>query len=220
MELLGISLSDVGLREALRRTGEYLDQGGLNTIAYVSARNLLEASEDEEQQRWWNELDLTICEDAEILRAAGAATQNRIKEIEENIYLKEFLKTLVRRQISVFLLAEEETRLEEFEEELRLLQSNLLVVGRDTTDHYEENKEGMINSINALAPRVLLSRLPCPEVIYLMHEYGQFLNCSVWLTLPETLIKGEREGWLKKVSGLIDKKLLHKKIQSFEQEEK
>ena len=35
MELLGISLTDVGLREALKQSDRYLDQGGLNTIAYV-----------------------------------------------------------------------------------------------------------------------------------------------------------------------------------------
>ena len=91
MELLGISLTDVGLREALKQSDRYLDQGGLNTIAYVSAKKLLEASEDEEQQKWWNELDLTICEDVGLLKAAGAATQSRVREVKENIYLKEFL---------------------------------------------------------------------------------------------------------------------------------
>ena len=92
MELLGISLSNIGLREALRRTNGYLEQGGLNTIAYVSARKLLDASEDEQHKTWWNELDLTICEDVEVLKAAGVVSQNRIKEVEENAYLKEFLK--------------------------------------------------------------------------------------------------------------------------------
>ena len=222
MELLGISLSNIGLREALRRTNGYLEQGGLNTIAYVSARKLLDASEDEQHKTWWNELDLTICEDVEVLKAAGVVSQNRIKEVEENAYLKEFLKILVRRHASAFLLAEEEEKLKEFEAELRLLQSNLYVVGRDTTDHYVENKDGMINGINALAPKVILSRLPYPEGIHLMHDYRQYLNGSIWLTLPETLVKSSRKGWIRRVSGLLDKKLLHKKIHRFvqEQEEK
>ena len=219
MELLGISLTDVGLREALKQSDRYLDQGGLNTIAYVSAKKLLEASEDEEQQKWWNELDLTICEDVGLLKAAGAATQSRVREVKENIYLKEFLKSLVRRQAPAFLLAEEEEGLKAFDEELRLLQSNLFVAGRDTTDHYVENKDGLINAINALAPKVILSRLPYPEGIHLMYDYHRYLNGSVWLTLPETLVKNDRGGWRDKVSELIYKKLLHKKIHRFEEEQ-
>lgn len=217
MELLGVSLSNIGLREALKRTGRYLETGGVNTIAYVSARKLLEASEDERQQMWWNGLDLTVCEDVEILKAAGMVSQSRIKEVEENIYLREFLKILVRRQASAFLLAEGEEKLKEFEEELRCLQSNLLVVGRDTTDRYIENKDGMINGINGLAPRVILSRLPYPEGIHLMYDYRHYLNASVWLALPDTLVKSSREGWMQKMAGLIDKRLLHKKIHRFAQ---
>lgn len=222
MELLGISLNNVGLREALRRSEEYLDQGGLNTIAYVSARKLLEASEDEEQQKWWQGLDLTLCEDVEVLKAAGQVTQVRVKEIEENLFLREFLKILVRRQAAVFLLAEEEGGLEALENELREMQSNLYILGRDTTDHYTENEEGLINAINALAPRVILSRLPYPQGIRLMYDYHRYLNGSIWLSLPDTLGKAEKEGWKGKVTDLICKTLLHKKIHQFvqEQEEK
>ena len=77
----------------------------------------------------------------------------------------------------------------------------------------------MINGINALAPKVILSRLPYPEGIHLMHDYRQYLNGSIWLTLPETLVKSSRKGWIRRVSGLIDKKLLHKKIHRFAQEQ-
>ncbi|MBQ9991260.1 MAG: WecB/TagA/CpsF family glycosyltransferase [Lachnospiraceae bacterium] len=219
MELLGISLNNIGLKEALRKSEEYLDQGGLNTIAYVSAKKLLEASEDGEQQKWWQKMDLSIFEDVEILKAAGGVSQSRAKEIEENAFLREFLKILVRRQAPVFLLAEEEEALEQLEEELRLMQNNLYIAGRDTTDHYLENKEGLINAINALAPRVILSRLPYPEGIHLMYDYHSYLNGSVWLTLPHTLVKAEKEGWKGKVSGLIYQKLLHKKIHQFVQEQ-
>ncbi|MGN1314323.1 MAG: WecB/TagA/CpsF family glycosyltransferase [Lachnospiraceae bacterium] len=218
MEVLGISLSNVGLREAIRRSEGYLRQGRLNTIAYVSTKKLIEASENEEQRIWWEKLDLTICEDTEVLKAAGAVSYNRLKEIEENSFLKEFLKLLARRHTSVLLLAEDEERLKLLEEELRHIQSNLFVVGRDTTDYYRENKEGLINAINAQAPGVILSRLPYPEGIHLMYDYHSYLNSSVWLTLPETLVKSETEGWKEKMADLIYRKLLNKKLHRFAQE--
>lgn len=230
MELLGISLTNVGLNEALIRTNEYLERGGLNTIAYVSARMLLEASEDEQQQKWWSGLDLTICEDVEILKAAGVNSESRLREVEENAYLKEFLKTLVHRQETVFLLAPNEEQLKDFEQELRLFQSSwqgnvknglrsrLQIIGRDITERYEENKDGMINGINALAPGVILSRLPYPEGIRLMYDYHSYLNGSVWLTLPEVLVKDNRSDWTGKVSDFFYRKLFDKKIHQFEQD--
>lgn len=219
MEILGILLNNLSLKEALNRSEIYLNQGGLNTIAYVSGRKLLEASEDEEQQKWWQGLDLTVCEDTEILKAAGRATQTKVKEIEENSFLKEFLKLLVRRQASAFLLEEDGEGLKEMEEELKLIQSNLYVIGRDTMDHYTENMEGLINAINTMAPRVILSRLPHPESIRLMSEYHQYLNSSVWLSLPETLANTKSPGLKDRMTDLIYKKLLHKKIHQFAQEQ-
>lgn len=198
MNLLGISLSNVGLREALRRTEEYFRGGGLNTIAYVSASKLVQASEQEEQKAWLEDLDLTICEDVEVLKAAGITSQNRIREVEENQYLQEILKLIVRNYYKVFLLADTEENLQEFEEELRFLQSNLPVAGRDATENYSQDKSSMINGINAVAPQIILSRFSYPEGIQLMHDYHRLLNGAVWLTLPEKLFQGRKETLLKK----------------------
>lgn len=220
MELFGISLYDIGCREGLRRCREYLVQGGLNTAAYICGRKLLEASENEEQQRWWKGIDLTFCEDIEILKALGELTEGRLQEIEENLFLKAFLLMLAEHKDSVFLLEHQEASLGSLETELKQMERNLLIIGRDTLERYADNAEGLINAMNALAPKVILSRLPYPEGIRLMYEYRSYLNASLWLTLPDTLLKGEKEGWKEKVSDLICKTLLHKKIHQFVQEQK
>lgn len=218
MNLLGISLSNVGIREALRRTEGYFSGGGLNTIAYVSASKLVQASEQEEQKLWWEDLDLTVCEDAEVLKAAGVTSQNRIREVEDNQYLKEFLKIIVRGYHKVFLLSDTEENLQDFEEELRLLQSNLPIVGRDITENYPVDKDSMINGINAVAPGVILSRFPYPEGIRLMHDYHRLLNGAVWLTLPEKLSQNREENWMGRISGFFYRHLFHKKIYYFNKE--
>lgn len=218
MNLLGISLSNVGLREALRRTEEYFRGGGLNTIAYVSASKLVQASEQEEQKAWLEDLDLTICEDVEVLKAAGITSQNRIREVEENQYLQEILKLIVRNYYKVFLLADTEENLQEFEEELRFLQSNLPVAGRDATENYSQDKSSMINGINAVAPQIILSRFSYPEGIQLMHDYHRLLNGAVWLTLPEKLFQGRKETLLKKASGFFYRQIFHKKVNHFKEE--
>lgn len=212
VELLGVSLSNVGLREALIRTNQFLKSGKLNTIAYASVSKLMEASEKEEQRQWWSALDMTICEDVEVLKAIGMATVGRIKEVEENAYLKEFLKLLVRGHKEIYLLADTEQNLQEFEEELRNFQNNLYIVGRDTLENYGENKDGMINAINAVAPKVILSLLPYPQGIHLMYDYRMYLNGSVWLSLTEKNLGQKKQSWISKIAECIDKKLFEKKI--------
>jgi UDP-N-acetyl-D-mannosaminuronic acid transferase (WecB/TagA/CpsF family) len=217
VDLLGISVTNVGQREAIKRTNEYLKKGGLNTIAYLSAGKVVQASENEDQKHWWSDLDLILWEDTDVLEAAGVSSQSRIREVEENAYLKEFLRTLVKNHAGTFLLADTEENLQAFEEELRFLQNNLYVVGREATDHYPDSKDGMVNAINALAPRVILSRLPYPEGIRLMHDYRMYLNSSVWLTLPEKILKDSKESWVVRMTRFVDKKILHRKMNNIKE---
>ncbi len=222
MELLGISLTDVGIKEALNRTKEYLETGGLNTIAYVSTRKLLEACGDEEQQKWWNELDLTVCEDTEVLKAVGNHDESRQREVEDNIYLTEFLRLLAERNKDVFLLTQREEQLEGLKEELSVFGKDfygqLSISEGDCLDSYTDNTEGLINRINLAAPAVIISQLPYPKGIRLMHDCHSYLNSRLWLTLPEVLMKEERTGLPGKVASYFYSKLFDKKIQQFEQE--
>ena len=100
--LLGIPLSDMGLRETLRKTNEYVKSGGLNTVAYVSTPKLVMASEDEEQKHWWKKIDLIVFEDSEVLKAIGITAPSRIREVEEKKYLKEILRTFAKGENDIF----------------------------------------------------------------------------------------------------------------------
>lgn len=95
-EILGIPLSNIGLRESLRKINEFSESNGLNTVAYISAGKLVLASDNREQRKWWSNLDLILYEDKEVLKAVGITAPARIREVEENKFLKEMLRNLVR----------------------------------------------------------------------------------------------------------------------------
>lgn len=219
-ELLGIPLSNLGMRETLRAIREGFSYGGVYTVAYISAGKLVMASDQEEHRRWWTNLDLILYEDKEVLKAVGITAPARIREVEENKALKEILRELAKGQQEIFLLADTWEQMEQMENQLRKIQSNLCVVGREITENYREGKEALINTINFQAPKVILSKLPYPEGIHMMYDYGNYINASFWLALPENITEGENSNWLDKINKIIYKKLFYKMINHSKDTEK
>ncbi len=182
--ILGIKLYDYGAREALRNTDSFLHNGALNTIAYISSSNLAQASKDEQLRECLEAVDMTICTEPDVLEAAGIAGRNRIREIDEKVYLRELLKKFGRNRNSVYLLADTHDNLEVLGEIISEYQDNLLIRGCGAYEDFGNQPERLVNALNDLAPDVVISRMPWPEDLYLMHDYGHFVNAELWVSLP------------------------------------
>ena len=104
--VLGISLMDVSAREGLRRAEHFLQTGALNTTSYINAQSLSVASRDEQVKEYLEETDLMFCLEPDILEAAGIASPGRVREIEDRMFLREFLKRLARQHDKVYLLGD------------------------------------------------------------------------------------------------------------------
>lgn len=220
IKVLGITLNDLGLREALRQTDVFLKNGALNTIAYVSTQKLVRASEHEEEKQWLEEMDMTVCEDIEVLHAAGITNRSRIREVEQNEYLTELLRRIKYNKYSTFLFTDTVQNLERLEEELHEIMSGLPIKGRVSLEEYGDNRDGIWNAMNAATPVVIISRFPYPEGMRLMHECRQFLNGELWITLPDHISARMKRSFLKKVEQRLYKRQFYRKLSSFLQEEK
>ena len=182
--ILGITLYDYGAREALRNTDRFLGSGGLNTVAYVSSAQIAQASKDEGLKEGVEQLDMTLCTEPDLLEAAGIAAGSRIREIDEKVYLREFLRKLSRNRNSVYLLADSQPELEVLEDLIQEYQGNLYIRGRGVYETFGGQPERLVNELNDVAPDAVISRMPWPEDIMLMKEYGQFVNSRLWVSLP------------------------------------
>ena len=212
-DILGIPVSDISLYESVGRTRRFLETDKLNTVGYVSAHKLVLASENEKQKQGWMKLDLVIFEDIEVLKASGKINAGRIKEVEEMKYLKDVLKIIAKEAYPVYLLADTQADLKELEEELmRMTAEKLYITGGNDIISYRDNKEGLINLINFQAPAVILSRIPYPEGLYLLHDYGSYINARLWIMLPDRVTVDKKISWLDKFNKFIYKNLLKKKI--------
>ena len=213
--VLGISLMDFSAREGLRRAERFLQTGALNTTSYINAQSLAAASRDEQIKQYLEEMDLIFCLEPDILEAAGIASPGRVREIEDRVFLREFLKRLRRQRDKVYLIGDTVKQAEALREMLLKVQENLNIAGARGYEEFEEQPERLMNELNEAAPKVIFSRMTFPTDLALMHAGRKFLNAELWVALPDTKLKERQKPtfW-----GNIRKKLFQKKVNEYNQE--
>ena len=130
INILGVELTDYSLKESLLRLDGYVRGGGLNTILYITTPVLIMAGENEEEKKEIESMDMTLCGDADILRVAEIRSVSRQYEVENLVFLKEFLRRLARSGGKVYLLAESESETEVLREELEAFQNSSRHTGK------------------------------------------------------------------------------------------
>ncbi|MBR1692496.1 MAG: hypothetical protein IJ711_06940 [Lachnospiraceae bacterium] len=219
MQVLSVSLYDYTVREAMRKVEEFLQDGKPSTIAYVSIKGIMEADENEQIKEFYNKLDLIISEDSDILRAANVQTRSRLREIDENVFMDEFLKKLVRQRKTVYLLAQTEAELTLLETGLRSYQENLRVAGRFALDHLEADEDFIVNEINMVQPCVLISILPSMRRIEFYDANHMKLNTNIWLMLKDGMdLQNKKKGLLRKLSDNLWRSIFKKRLLQYRNE--
>ncbi len=213
--ILGVSLADYTAREGLRLADGFRRSGALNTATYLTTQTLESASMDERLRSLVEDTDMTLCVEPDILEAAGIANAGRIREIEERVFLKEFLKRLSRQQDSIYVLGDTQIQALTFQEMLLGQQENLNIVGCSGYDEFDLQQERLMNALNMAAPKVILSRMAWPVDLELMHEGRKFLNAELWLALPERRLPGKSR---KTMADRIRRKLFRKKVNEYNEE--
>ncbi len=182
--ILGITLHDYGAREALRNTDHFLHSGRMNTVAYISSSMLAAASRDEALKERIEKLDMTVCTEPDVLEAAGIAGRNRIREIDEKVFLRELLRKFSRNRSSVYLLSDTGQNLEVLQEVIGEYQDNLFLKGSGAYEDFDDQPERLANELNDLVPDVIISRMPEQADLALMSDFGSCINAELWISLP------------------------------------
>ena len=162
---------------------------------------------------------MTLCEDTDVLRAAGVESHSRFREIEQNEYLVELLRRIRHNKYSTYLFTDTRENLTRLEEDLREIMSGIPVKGRGTLEDYASNRESIINSMNAVAPLIIISRFPYPQGLQMMHDYKMLLNGEIWITLPEHINAQKKRPLKNRVIQRLYKKRFTRKINSFPTDE-
>lgn len=219
MEVLGISLQDLTLRESMRKVDQFFQDGKVSTIALVTMRGLIAAQDSPEIKEWMNSLDMTVAADADILHAADINYRNRIHDVENHEFIAEFLKKLVRQRKTIYLLSQTESNLKKLEDELTAYQENLRIVGRLAMDELEYDDDFVINDINMKVPGVLISNLESPKREEFLADNHMKMNVSIWLMVRADGELSKRDkGIFSQLYDRMLKKMFHIRLDRYKEQ--
>ena len=217
MQVLSVSLVDYTVREAIHKVEKYLHDGKMHTIAYISKKGVMEADENEQVKEFIGKMDLMVCADSDVLRAAHVETWNRIREIDENVFMEEFLKKMIRQRKSIYILAQTVEELQHLETHLRSFQQNLCIVGKYALEHLSVDEEFVVNEINGLEPDVLISLLPSMKRIEFYDSNYMKINTNIWMMLKDDVVlKNKNKGLFRKMSDMIMQGVFKKKTKQYQ----
>lgn len=220
MQVLGVELQDYTVREAMRETDTFLRDQKLNTIAYITTRGLMAAGESPELRTFLSGLDMTVAADSDILHAAGIENRNRIKEIENDEFMEEFLKKLVRGKRSVYLLTGTKEQLVALEECLKSYQHGLRVVGAFSLDELEKEEDWLINEMNARMTEVVISNISSPQREIFFEKNHMKMNARVWLMLKDKVVHSvHKKSVVWRLTDVLAKKWFRRKVEKYQNQE-
>ncbi len=220
---MGLRLRDYTLREKMRLVDAYLRSGKLNTIVYVSAQILMNAQQDLEQRQWLENINIVVYCDAAIARAAGVTTRKYLKEIENNIFLKELLRKLACEGRTLYLLSDSVDNMRVLESELGRFQRTADIVGTRIFEEEEEESgaDAVINDINDKAPGAVLSLLAYPRQEAFLYYNRDKINADIWVGLHKgDLVLGGEEKAAAALFRKLQRKVFQRKIHQYESQEK
>ncbi len=220
MQVLGVELQDYTVREAMRKAEVFLHDQKLNTIAYITTRGLMAAEDSPELKAFLSNIDLTVAADSDILHAAGIENRNRIKEVENDEFMEEFLKKLVRGKRSVYLLTGTKEQLVALEECLKSYQHSLRIVGKFSLDELEKEEDWLINEMNAQMTEVVISNISSPQRESFFENNHMKMNARIWLMLKDKVVHATRKkSVLWRLPDMVSKKLFRRKVVKYQNQE-
>lgn len=212
-EVLGIPLTDYTIRESMKKVDSFFKDGKVSTIAVITMKGLLVAHEDEFIKEWMTKIDLAVPADVEILRAGDIAFHNRIRDVENNVFVTEFFKRLARQKKTVYLLSDNSAKLEKLKKEILSYEEDIRIIGSFSLDSTENGDDYVVNEINMAFADVLISNLESPGRESFLANNHMKLNTAVWMMVRADADLSEKEnGFFRKLNKQILKKVFSARL--------
>lgn len=203
MDLAGVRIDDYSVREAMRKIEIFLNNECMNTVETITMKTIVAAGKDELVRECLEKMDLVMAADKEILELAGILQQERIREIEEKEFFYEFMKRALRNHQNFFLLSQTDGEMEELVEFLsQLYGDRIQICGQYAFENCQGDEADIVNEINSVSPKIILSILPTPEQEHFLHRHQGMFNAKIWYGISEEYDVMESnkglKSWLKK----------------------
>ena len=218
-QVLGITLTDYSVKEAMKKVDTYIQDGQVSTLCYITSSGLLEAENHPETKEFLENMSLTIAGDPEVLKVAGIQSKSRLKEIQQSEFIRQFLNRVHRESAAVCLLSNDQDDLAKLEKGLISYQSKLNITGRFSLED-ASSEDSLINDINVLAPKIIISNLSYPARESFYAEHCMKLHAEIWLILKQDMVLENRSlNLFEKLKAAFNRKALRRSVDAYKKEE-
>ena len=191
ISILDMCIDNYTVREFLLRLDTYLGSTILNVIETVTMEQLILAAEHPVIKECLEQADLCIVGESEILSETGNASAQHMKEIREQIFLKESLKRIVRSQKRIFLIAMTSAKLEQIQMFFAECVPEFSAVGTCAVEEYAEDMDSIGNEMNGAAPDIVISALESPMEEEFLQSHKDKIHTCVWYGLGMACHQGQ-----------------------------
>ena len=112
INIFDVEIPCIKAKEAMIRAMYYMEQESLNTIELLSMKMLLNGQEDTQWKEQLNGLSMILPGSVEILEAAQVKDSILLRETDDKLFLRMFMKYMQKNHKKLFLLAESEEKLD------------------------------------------------------------------------------------------------------------
>ena len=179
--IFDVEIPCITAKEAMIRAMDYMEQESLNTIELLSMNMLLNGQEDAQWKEQLNGLSMLLPGSVEILEAAQVKDSTLLRETDDKLFLRMFMKYMQKNHKKLFLLAESEEELEKTEELLLKRNRGIQIIGKTVVTQDGELIQKVINAINGTETDCILSVLSSPFQEQFIQRNKALLNARVWL---------------------------------------
>ena len=208
INIFDIEISADSAKEIVRKIALNLEKERIYTVSALTLEMLLQEKDNETWKKQLQTMDLLFPGDKEIFRAADSTEKGCMKQTDKKELGKLLLRYLQKNKKTIFLLAEKETELEKFENDLRRYCPNIKIVGKSVLAADSEEKDKVVNEINGIEPDCIFAALSCPWQTQFINENKALLNARAWIGFGSSIVRNiEKRSAAAKLQTFILKKL-------------
>lgn len=189
MNVLGVELKILPVQTAMAKMDKNLRQERLYVIQYLSIDLLTRAEQDEELRKCINQIDLKLIGEKGLLDVMGNEERLREKEVLENEFMKAFFKRMARERYPVFLLCDDEEKIEKLKNFLGSHYRDAYIIDTYSMENWFGDYDEIVNRINGSGADVVVTMLESPfRETFVSHNRSK-LSPSIWFGLGERQIE-------------------------------
>ena len=185
-------------KATMEKVVEYMQSEPMNLVEMVTMQTLLQISGQEDTLDM-SEFDLVFAGNKEVLETAGIKEARYLKEADELLFVKMFLRYLHKNQKKVFVLADQEMLLNDLLDYAKERYSGIKIVGTAVLEDEGISDDMIINMVNGTETDCIMAFLPSPKQEEFALRNKALFQAHMWLGLGND-VKSKMSG-----IGIIDK---------------